>query len=260
MDILHDGAQFYDHQSFPIDDVDFYINRLPSPQASVLELGCGTGRVLVPLSAHCGFIHGVDISKAMLEICRHKLRDAGIPVEKAQISRADISDLHLGRRFDLITAPFRVFQTLTEDAQIAGFFETVRRHLAPGGSAIVNTFRPNSPPAELVERNSRPEHHYDDDLPYLAGRLLRYHFFRKPAEWDGERLVFYPNLVYKYVIGDELQEEAVMAIAMRVWYPNQLLDLIESRGFEIAARWGGYQGEAYGQGPEQVVQFTLPAE
>jgi SAM-dependent methyltransferase len=257
MDIRKEAAKFYDHQSFPIDDVDFYISQLPSPKARVLELGCGTGRVLLPLSNHCAFIQGIDISEGMLEVCRGKLAEKGIPQETARADLGDISDLDLGEQFDLIIAPFRVFQNLAEDEQVDGFFKTIKRHLAPGGKAIVNTFRPYYPPEEILERNSKNEVKQDGEQPHKEGRLVRTSYARKPAILEGKRLVFFPNLVYQYFVGDALIEESVMKIAMRVWYSEQLVELVERQGFEITEKWGGYQGEVYGEGPEQVIAFKL---
>ena len=257
MDIRYEAAQFYDFQSFPIDDIDFYIKQLPSTKASVLELGCGTGRVLIPLSEHCAFVHGIDLSEGMLSICQAKIEEAGIAQKRAKVNIGDITELDLGQKFDLVIAPFRVFQNLINDKQVNGFFKTLKRHLSPGSTAILNTFRPYYPPEEILERNSKPDINHDDDLPYKRGRLVRTHFFRKPAILEGERLVFYPNLVYQYFIEDELIEESVMKIAMRVWYPSQLVNLVEIQGFEIIEKWGGYQGEEYGEGPEQVIAFKL---
>jgi cyclopropane fatty-acyl-phospholipid synthase-like methyltransferase len=257
MDIRFDSAQFYDSQQFPIDDLEFYQAQVPSPQANILELGCGTGRVLVPLSAHCRYIHGVDISPSMLQVCCENMAKANLSPEQARVEQGDISDLNLGLKFDLITAPFRVFQLLTDDQQIDGFFETVRKHLAPGGVMILNTFCPSGPPKEFVAKNSSVDNHYDYDLPFKGGRLMRFHTFRQPAIWEGEKLVFYPNLIYQYWFDDQLVEESLMEISMRVWYPNQLLDLVETNGFEIINKWGGYQREKYGKGPELVISFAL---
>ena len=65
-DIRAEAAQYYDTNPAIPDDIAFYQARLPWSDASVLELGCGTGRVLLPLAALCGFIHGIDRSQAML--------------------------------------------------------------------------------------------------------------------------------------------------------------------------------------------------
>src|SRR5437899_5371328 len=121
-DIRAGVAQYYDVNPEAPNDVPFYTALVPSPEASILELGCGTGRVLVPLAGRCGYIHGIDRSEAMLAVCRDKLRRAKIPVTKAQIALGDISDFALGRTFDLIIAPFRVLQNLETASEVHGFF------------------------------------------------------------------------------------------------------------------------------------------
>ena len=73
-DIRAEAAQYYDVNPTIPDDLAFYQARLPSSDAAVLELGCGTGRVLLPLAATCGFIHGIDRSQAMLARCLQKCR------------------------------------------------------------------------------------------------------------------------------------------------------------------------------------------
>src|SRR5574341_240740 len=119
-DIRAEAAQYYDANPTIPDDIGFYQARLPSAEAVVLELGCGTGRVLVPLAARCRAIQGIDISEAMLARCRQKLQAAGIPPGKAQVAHGDIAHFALGRTFDLIIAPYRVFQLLETDAQVDG--------------------------------------------------------------------------------------------------------------------------------------------
>ena len=81
-DIRAEAAQYYDVNPTIPDDIAFYQARLPSSDAAVLELGCGTGRVLLPLAAVCGFIHGIDRSQAMLARCLQKVQAAAIPPTK----------------------------------------------------------------------------------------------------------------------------------------------------------------------------------
>ncbi|RJP68761.1 MAG: class I SAM-dependent methyltransferase, partial [Candidatus Abyssobacteria bacterium SURF_17] len=131
MDFRMDVAKYYDYFPVPFNDIDFYKTRIPAPASSILELGCGTGRVLIPLAPHCGHILGVDNSEAMLALCRAKLQAAGIPQEKAEVRLGNIAKkLRLARKFDLIIAPFRVFQALVTQDEIRAFFATVGSHLA----------------------------------------------------------------------------------------------------------------------------------
>lgn len=50
-------------------------------------------------------------------------------------------------------------------------------------------------------------------------------------------------------------DEATLRIAMRCYYPDELVARIEAAGFQVTGRWGGYAGEVYGEGPELVVAF-----
>jgi cyclopropane fatty-acyl-phospholipid synthase-like methyltransferase len=134
-DIRAEAAKYYDVNPTIPDDIAFYQARLPSSDATVLELGCGTGRVLIPLAAVCGFIHGIERSQAMITHCLQKLQTAAIPPTKVRVELGDITQFALGRAFDLIIAPYRVFQLLETEAQVDGLFRCVRAHLAPGGPA-----------------------------------------------------------------------------------------------------------------------------
>ena len=63
-------------------------------------------------------------------------------------------------------------------------------------------------------------------------------------------------LVYRIYDGDVLQDEEVLKIAMRCYWPNEFEKLIADHGFEIINRWGGYDGEIYGEGNELVIEFV----
>jgi SAM-dependent methyltransferase len=188
----------------------------------------------------------------MLSICREKLARAGIPATKARVEEGDITDFDLGRTFDLILAPFRVLQNLDTDRQVDGLFACIHRHLAPGGTCILNVFRPNSAPETLRKLWTTPEETLSWEVPVEGGRLACYD---RRTHMDADRLVLYPELVYRRYEGQALAEESVLKIAMRCYYPDTFEKLIVGHGFAVLDRWGGYAGELYGQGPELVIQF-----
>jgi ubiquinone/menaquinone biosynthesis C-methylase UbiE len=128
MDTRKNTARFYDTVNHPINDVPFYLEKIKSLKAkNVLELGCGTGRVLVPLAKSCEEIVGIDYSQEMLETCKEKVANAGLT--NARIFQGDITRLNLGKTFDLVIAPYRVLQALESDNEVQGFFETIAKHL-----------------------------------------------------------------------------------------------------------------------------------
>src|SRR5215510_8110723 len=251
-DIRAEAAKYYDVSPTIPNDIAFYQTRLPSSTSTVLELGCGTGRVLLPLAACCGFIYGIDRSQAMLARCLQKVQAAAIPPTKAQVELGDITDFALGRTFDLIIAPYRVFQLLETEAQIDGLFRCVRAHLAPGGTCILNVFHPQGGFARVQQEWGTTTEVFRWEV-LVDGVRLRCD--ERLLRLDPERRILYPELVYRRYVRDTWVEDAVLRIPRRCYAPEEFAQVILAHGFRIVQRWGGYAGERYGEGPELVVQF-----
>lgn len=73
------NAEFYDAFEWPLDDVKFY-SQFIDKNSEVLELGCGTGRVSLPLSKKLKQIAGIEISSSMLEQAKIKCKDQNISI------------------------------------------------------------------------------------------------------------------------------------------------------------------------------------
>ena len=244
-------AAYYDlSPGFP-NDIAFYRDRLPSPPGAVLELGCGTGRVSVDLANGSAYFVGIDHSSDMAARCRTRLEAAGLE-SRARVEVAEITDFFLGRAFDLVVAPFRVLQNLEADDQVRGLFDCIQAHLAPDGRCILNTFCPNRSPAALLELWSTPGESESWSVEDGGDRVV---CIDRRAGVRADPLTLYPELVYRRYHGDEFVDESVLRIAMRCYYPDELVARIRSAGFRVTDRWGGYNGEAYGVGSELVVEF-----
>ncbi|MEM9416170.1 MAG: class I SAM-dependent methyltransferase [Planctomycetota bacterium] len=258
-DYRQNVADYYDRFSGPPwDDIGFYRSRLPGPDARVLELGCGTGRVLLPLAEHVALIYGLDISPAMLAICDKKLEASDLPAGRAKTLCADITDFdltHEEAKFDLITAPFRVMQNLETDAQVDGMMRSIRKHLAPGGEAVLNTFRPRGGYEALKafwsKRDGTTPCWTRPDGEYTLSMADDCTVFQE------DPVAVFPRLIYRrHDKAGDLIDEQVLEIVMRVWQPDELVALVERHGFTLKHRFGGYEGEAWADGPELVVSFT----
>jgi SAM-dependent methyltransferase len=245
-------ARFYDLDREPLADLPFYVSRIPSANARVLELGCGTGRITLPLAKHCGFIQGIELSEAMLEICRAKLRERPALAGKVAVELGDITKYDFGATFDLIIAPYRVLQNLETDDEVAGLFRCMRTHLAPGGTCILNVFNLRYPNAEaLIDAWTQQVEGLDwEDV--TDTRIVTCHY--RKGKVRARPLVIYPDLVYRVREGAKLLEEVVFPLAMRCYFPDDFARLFSNHGFDIVERWGGYAGETYGVGPELVIR------
>jgi len=95
-----------------------------------LEIGCGPGRLMKPLSRNFGEIHGVDVSDVMIALARERL--AGIP--QAHVHATDGTDLSMfaDDSFDFVYS-YAVFQHIPDPRIITGYMHEIRRVLKPGG-------------------------------------------------------------------------------------------------------------------------------
>lgn len=132
-------------------------------------------------------------------------------------------------------------------------FRCVRKHLAPGGTCILNVFNPNRDRQSLRQAWCRDTETQSWEV-LIEGVKITCHD-RRPR-MDAEKLILYPELICRRYEGEVLKDEAVLKLVMRCYYPDDFEQLVTAHGFKIIDRWGGYAGEVYGKGPELVIQFA----
>jgi SAM-dependent methyltransferase len=238
-------AEYYDYVG-PYqerEDVAFYIDMVRGADGPALELGCGTGRVLIPIARAGCAITGIDLSPAMLSVCREKL--AGEPADvqsRVQLVKADMRSFDLGRQFSLVTIPFRAFQHLTTVEDQMACLSTVRRHLGPGGRLILDLFNPSIPllaaPERAEEWGDEPEFTLPD------GRRVRRTF--RIAGHDYLRQVEGVEMYYNVTHPDGRTERLVHAFPMRYLFRFEAEHLLDRCGYTVEALYAGYDRSAYG--------------
>ena len=130
-------ADFYDWenaQTLDRRDVRFWQNMAQRAKGRVLELGCGTGRVTLPIARTGARIVGVDRSAEMLSHARRRVNRARLK-RKPSLVRADIRSLPFRKslRFDLVMAPYGVLQSLVREADLQATLVSVSQVLSKGG-------------------------------------------------------------------------------------------------------------------------------
>lgn len=141
------GHEFYSHAGlydlmFPERGpaTEFYRAQAASQGASILELGCGTGRKLIPIAADGRQCVGMDLSEEMLAEARRKAAARNIDVRWLH---GDMRDFDLGRTFDMVFIAANSLLHLHDPESLVGCFRSVRRHLAPGGRFVFDVFNPS---------------------------------------------------------------------------------------------------------------------
>jgi SAM-dependent methyltransferase len=133
---------FYDADkpAAPDTEVAWFAQRLPRGAGPLLELMCGSGRLLVPLAADGFNLHGVDFSSAMLASCEARLAARAI---KAPLFRQDLTQLNLPFRYTAAFVAAGSFQLITDPAAAASALRRVRAHLVDPGLLLMDMFVPS---------------------------------------------------------------------------------------------------------------------
>lgn len=236
-------------------DTQFYVDEAKAVGGTVLELGCGTGRVLLPIARAGYTIDGLDSSPHMVERCETKLFAEPESVrERVHLHRGDVRSFNLGKKFDLVTAPFRVLQHLTTVEDQLAFLDAVARHLQPGGRFCFDVFNPNF--AALVAADGS-EHEDTPETPLPDGRSFRRTGRVRRVRWIDQ----VSEIELIYYVSEKARaapNRYVQAFDMRWFLFAELQHLLARRGFRVRSIYGDFdRSPLEDRSPEQVVRAVL---
>jgi cyclopropane fatty-acyl-phospholipid synthase-like methyltransferase len=141
---FHYPAEYYDEdytKGVVRQDIEFYRDLALSQGSPVLELACGTGRILAPIARQGIECYGLDMNRDMLAKCETKARS--LDLKNVHLRWASMDDFHYDLQFSMIYIPFRSFQhLLTVDSELR-CLELVREHLKDDGLFVLDVFVPN---------------------------------------------------------------------------------------------------------------------
>jgi SAM-dependent methyltransferase len=248
-------AELYDVDmglSHPGGDIEFYVGFAAAGSGETLELGCGTGRITLPLiQAGCSVV-GLDRSAAMLEQLRLKAQRtlSGDQRSRLHIVQGDMRSFALKRRFGLILCPYSAFNYMVEESDQDHFFEAVKRHLLPEGLFMLDTFVPHH------DVSAMPDDHlfFDYRREIQPGLFLeRCKTIAKDHTRQLSRITRYYRLIHAE---GTLIREFNTTDTIRYLHQSELSLLLRLKGFEIADCFGDFSKQPYAYSAHMMVFVT----
>jgi ubiquinone/menaquinone biosynthesis C-methylase UbiE len=225
----------------PSGDAAFYRGLAEESGGPVLELGCGTGRVLLPIAALGIPCVGVDASPAMLTALRAKRPPPNLELIEGRMESVDLGE----RRFRLVTCPFRAFQHLLDVPSQLAALANVRRHLAPGAAFVFDVFDPKlawlAAPAETERLEATftldgvETRRFGRTRNDLGAQILEVTFRFEPPQSDGNTTV-----------------------RLRWFYRYELEHLLARAGFTELTVYGGFDRRPWRPEGETVIVARAP--
>lgn len=231
-------TDFYDDSLCRKPDVEFYVRTAQQfPEAAILEVGCGTGRILLEIAKQGIAIDGIDGNKERLDICRKKLSELPNAIQtKVSVYECLSDDFMPAKKYALIFLPFRVLQEMGNITEQEASLRHLKSLLQPGGKLILDIWYPNP---EVLASFARDLNIKTDTQSLKNAKGIDYKVSFRCTAVDFKMQTFSAEKVYEYSEDDE-SKEAVYSWNSRYLNRYEVEYLLKHLGFEIEAVYGDF--------------------
>jgi ubiquinone/menaquinone biosynthesis C-methylase UbiE len=226
-------APFYDieHAHFS-EDLDMYHNFAELCGGKILELACGSGRVMLDLAEQGYEVTGIDNSGKMLELAREAFAEADVSAQCTLLEQ-DLCSFEIDQKFRLVLIALGSFAHITnrEDQQQA--LAAVRAHMSRGGIFIIDIS--NSDARYMEELTGQVLHQgswQDDDGVYFT-------HFVSPASATTHHLLELTHFYERHIQGGNVQR-TIATTQLYLFERSELELLLEQAGFVVKAVYGDH--------------------
>ena len=195
----------------------------------VLDLGCGTGLVAIPVARAGLSVTGVDLAAPMLAHARAKAGREDLDLRWIQ---ADVRELALARRFGFVILTGNAFQAFLTTADQVALLATVSAHLAPDGVFGFETRNPAG--HDLCDE---PEGPVEIDYVDVGGRRV---VLTSSQRWDAATQVIHWTTYRRSTDAGGATSLRTTHIACRFTSVDEIEALLDAAGFEIVAQYGDW--------------------
>lgn len=246
-------ATFYDYYSTGLEgDVQFYVEEAKKAGSPVLELGCGTGRILIPVAESGVSIVGLDRSSAMLSIARRKISRLSVETRRRiELIEADMRDFQLGQRFRLVMIPYRAFLHLLTPEDQRRALGCIREHLMDDGRLILNIFDPR---LDIIVAHQGSL----GAALKKGGEFIHPETGHRIVVWDTRQYDPERQMLNQYHIFEELDNggrvvsKSYSPLTIRYVYRYEMQYLLELCGYKVEALYGDFSRGPFRYGGEQI--------
>ena len=241
-------ARFYDWENAEFtEDLPFWCDLAREYGTPALELGCGSGRVLLQLAREGFEATGVDSSPEMIALARNRLARQRAIAGRIRLVEEDFRRLELQQTFPLVILPFNTFSHLTETAETDAALKSIAAHLAPGGVfalALPNPIPIYSamPEGLVLERTFR-----DGERGVIVQQF-------SSLRLDRVAQLGHITWIYDEVDPAGKVTRTTVPMTLRYFFPNEIPVLLERAGLRLLHLWGDYDRSPFAEdSPELIV-------
>lgn len=227
---IYYNGEFYDHIMEGMvnkpTDIPFWIESVNMYGKPVLELTCGTGRIITEILDRSHQSTGIDNSESMLSVARNKS-------PYINWINADVRNFNLNRKFPLIIFPYNAFCHFLKSSDVTNCLSCIKDHLTTDGTLIIDIFNPSSQYLmELLSNRTRHlstfrDHHKQQQVTMKMNRV-----------YSESKQVINAKLIFEF---SDSQSNSIEEFQYKVYFPQEIDNLVKQNSFSIQDKFGDFK-------------------
>jgi len=243
---LYDFVPAYNNRA----DIAFYVDRCKEISGNILELACGSGRILVPAAKAGCSMTGIDISEPMLARCRDKIDT--LPESDSAVASLIVGNMvefSLGKTFDRIIIPGHSFLCLIDVTDQVSCLQCAHRHLNAGGTLIFDVFQVDM--NVLAGSYPTPEVEHVSEIAIDSGRRMRCTHRILALHQSAQ----YREIEINYYLTDRdgHTERYIQQFPFRYAFRYEVEHLLARTGFLVKRIYGDYDKSPIAEGSPEMI-------
>lgn len=245
-------AEIYDVEQNWTEDIGAYLGMAAKFGDPILELGTGTGRLLLPLAERGYEVTGIDSSSEMLDILARKIESLPRAVRRRiTVVNADMQDFWLRRTYAFAFMAYNTLNHLNGKSEVLATLRCVREHLRPQGVFVLDNYTPNVRMMKESHGKTVVYEHYHPDRDSVVVVYFTPHY-----DFDHNR----ENDV---IVVEEFQDERLVRRdiceeGLSFYFPRDVRSYIEEAGFRVDGAYGSLLGEPLSSDSLEMVFVCRP--
>tara|TARA_Y100000996_G_scaffold415486_1_gene410525 strand:+ start:10312 stop:11067 length:756 start_codon:yes stop_codon:yes gene_type:complete len=238
-------AEIYDRIYTDLDnDIDFYTKLASKSKGKVLEIGCGTGRVTIPIAQANIKIVGIDISKNMINILNRKIKDTHFDISCYQM---DMRNININEKFDLVIIPFNGFQSMLTVSDQYKCLSSIREHMSSNGTLALDMFTPS---LDMFDQNEK--------IWYVVKEIINKNgipnmMVKHSSKYELTNQIIYTTLMIEEILKNKITKTIYNNFSLRYNNRHESEYLFKNSGFKISNLYGDFKSNPFSANSEKMI-------
>lgn len=221
--------------------------------STILELGCGYGRVLEALLGEDRRLVGLDLDRGLLELAQRRLRD--LDLGRPELVQGDMRHFAFGSRFDRILIPYSALYCLLSIDDVLACLSQIAEHLAPDGRLVFDAYSVDVLHRESLEEHAGEEEEEGDpseqaeEVASIVHEGIVYHVVEQ-SDWSRQEQRLHVAYVHEPRQGGP---SIATHLEHRYLLSEQIAPLLDASGLRLVSLTGDYDGTPISDDTELII-------